>query len=761
MDIDMVKLALSITQGARSVTEAARRIYSWVMGKWAYTWPSFQLFGDSDLTMSGRGIEDNMIELASWLSSASYDPHVIVGSLLRSAGIPTRFRFGTWVEFYDGENWIPASTHSGFGTLGKHFAETGNEELLSSGLSPSLDDPHVGEIREVMNTSRLTRLAGNTESIAVLTPSTLNEDEFQKALDTVMNSGYDAIILIIKDSFGDLYYNTSYGERFRGDVLGQVLKRAHQSNVKVYVGLNVLFDRTYVGEHPQSAQVGPEGVSREFVCPTDSTYVNFMKTLLDEILSGYSVDGVVLFSLYWTSEDFGKESSTVKAFESETGLSFENQTTSLRSSAFEDWKTNYIVNLTLEFKSLVDSEANIPVLYASSPENWNSIQYPVWERAMAPMEKIARVVDYLLIIYEWPQVGLLRETRNLIPNLIPSFPIVDEWPYPAEYYYYLKGYAWECGVHSVAFHLSIRDVNTYYRNSTVQILSRINNPGIVPFYTASFDSKPRVGTLIVDNVTLNSDRLPISLEWREGSTHSFEVRTLVQYVPDVRYVFDGWEDGSNLNKRVFVVSSDAAFVAEYRVEYFVSISSPYGNCSGAGWYENGEMANLSIPDIVDHHNGTRRTLDGWYKGGARVGSTEFLSLKVDAPTFLTIKWDTEYLVNATTPVSYVSGAAWYTAETNATVSVSTTQLEKDFFTNYVFEGWTVAGTIVSTSPSYSFAVIGPVSLTANWNTELNLVTTGAVAGVAILLIAAVVLLMSRRSKSSKANKPCTDCLTSS
>jgi len=95
------------------------------------------------------------------------------------------------------------------------------------------------------------------------------------------------------------------------------------------------------------------------------------------------------------------------------------------------------------------------------------------------------------------------------------------------------------------------------------------------------------------------------------------------------------------------------------------------------------------------------------------------------------------------------------------VEISPTMIQKDLFTNYVFEGWTVAGTIVSTSPSYSFAVTGPISLTAGWKTELNVVTTGAVAGVAILLIAAVVLLMSRRSRSAKANKPRTDSLTPS
>jgi uncharacterized repeat protein (TIGR02543 family) len=105
----------------------------------------------------------------------------------------------------------------------------------------------------------------------------------------------------------------------------------------------------------------------------------------------------------------------------------------------------------------------------------------------------------------------------------------------------------------------------------------------------------------------------------------------------------------------------------------------------------------------------------------------------------------EYRVDVSSERGTISGAGWFVAGTTANVSISPATIEKDFFTNYVFEGWIVSGAIISTSPSYSFTVTGPISLTANWNTELNLTTMSAV-GVGALLITGIAFFVLRRRK---------------
>ena len=270
------------------------------------------------------------------------------------------------------------------------------------------------------------------------------------------------------------------------------------------------------------------------------------------------------------------------------------------------------------------------------------------------------------------------------------------------------------------------------------------------FYVVGLDIEPRVAPIKVDGVQYANDQVPLYFRWMEGSTHSFEAATTVQLHPDVRYVFDGWTDGASSEIRTVVASSSYTFVAQYRREYLLSVSSPYGVPSGPGWHKEGETANLSIQSMIDSGNGTRRLLKGWYKGGAQFSSAVNVSLAITEPTLLEVRWETEYLINATAPMGAISGAAWYPTNAIAVLSISPTRLEKDFFTNYVFEGWKVTGTTVSTSPSYSFTVTGPMSLTASWKTELNLGTVGVAGGGVVLAIAAVALLALRRSKLSVA-----------
>ena len=105
-----------------------------------------------------------------------------------------------------------------------------------------------------------------------------------------------------------------------------------------------------------------------------------------------------------------------------------------------------------------------------------------------------------------------------------------------------------------------------------------------------------------------------------------------------------------------------------------------------------------------------------------------------------------YQVQVSSERGTASGGGWYAAGSSATASIAPLISQKDLLMNYAFEGWKVNGTIVSTSPSYSFIVTEPMSLAASWRIELNLVTAGAAAVGVMLAIAAVALVALRRSK---------------
>jgi len=177
-------------------------------------------------------------------------------------------------------------------------------------------------------------------------------------------------------------------------------------------------------------------------------------------------------------------------------------------------------------------------------------------------------------------------------------------------------------------------------------------------------------------------------------------------------------------------------------------------------YSNGSVRNISL---------SVKLPDGFSLGGITLASPDLeadtelqYSLEDGRVTFSVPEleiWDVivmspkipEYKVNVSSEKGATSGAGSFTAGENDTVSVSPTTIEKDFFTNYVFEGWMVNGTIVSYSPSYSFIVTGPVSLTASWKTEWNAITLGGIGcGVVLVLVAAFVLLRRKGSRTKTA-----------
>jgi hypothetical protein len=343
-----------------------------------------------------------------------------------------------------------------------------------------------------------------------------------------------------------------------------------------------------------------------------------------------------------------------------------------------------------------------------------------------------------------------------------------------------------------------------------------------------FDVSPRVAELTIDNVQYSVDQIPVSFWWAVGSVHSFEVpRIGIQGQPGVRYIFEGWNDGVNSAERTLNVSSQTTFIAQYGTEYLVSVNTPFGSPVGSDWYKRGDWARLSVQTIVDWGSGTRKTLEGWYKDGLKIGSTGNVSINVSEPVLLVLNWDTEYLVSLSStygapssggwyregetanfsiqsiidqgngtrrtlggwykdgslfsnepnssfvvdePVTLVtdwiteyqvqvssergtaSGAGWYVVGNSTTVSITPVLLQKDFFTNYVFEGWKEDGATVSALATYSFTVSAPANLVASWKTELNLVTIGGVAGGALSIVGIAVVLFRRKSKAEEGTR---------
>jgi uncharacterized repeat protein (TIGR02543 family) len=105
-----------------------------------------------------------------------------------------------------------------------------------------------------------------------------------------------------------------------------------------------------------------------------------------------------------------------------------------------------------------------------------------------------------------------------------------------------------------------------------------------------------------------------------------------------------------------------------------------------------------------------------------------------------------FMVEVSSEKGEASGGGLYEAGATVTVRI-TPPLIRGFLTNDVFKGWVAKnGTIVSTSPAFSFTVRQSLSLTASWETQPNLMGIAVVTGMITVLVMLLLALIKRRSE---------------
>lgn len=216
--------------------------------------------------------------------------------------------------------------------------------------------------------------------------------------------------------------------------------------------------------------------------------------------------------------------------------------------------------------------------------------------------------------------------------------------------------------------------------------------------------------------------------------------------------------------RVYVVDREESTVYVFAPREYISppagrlltvtIESPYslGSIHGMGDYSEGTEVTVALySPSIEYANGTRIAFSGWTTNitweNPDTSSTTF-TFTLKSNVKITANWERQYYVSVETTYGKPQGEGWYTTGSQATCSVSTIRVEKDLFTSYVFEGWKINGELVSTSPTYSFTVTKPVSLTAVWRTETNQTTIGAIIGVILVILVTTIVITLRRRKQS-------------
>ncbi|MEM1553195.1 MAG: PKD domain-containing protein [Candidatus Bathyarchaeia archaeon] len=224
-----------------------------------------------------------------------------------------------------------------------------------------------------------------------------------------------------------------------------------------------------------------------------------------------------------------------------------------------------------------------------------------------------------------------------------------------------------------------------------------------------WDTETKIVTVVLRRyyLTVKTDpegitTIPGENWYNESSEVTLAAPDIVSVSPGVRYKFSYWDvDGTPKAGNPITVLMDVnhTATAHYVLQYYLTVTSPFGTVGGEGWYQSGATAYATLnTGLVDHGNGTRRVFVSW--GGDASGTNYAQSdpITMNAPKTAVANWKTQYLLTVVTdpaglspqPTRNPAGEAgppnswWYDLDTSVT-------LMAQLVSGYNFNYWDVNG----------------------------------------------------------------------
>jgi ribosomal protein L40E len=153
-------------------------------------------------------------------------------------------------------------------------------------------------------------------------------------------------------------------------------------------------------------------------------------------------------------------------------------------------------------------------------------------------------------------------------------------------------------------------------------------------------------TVTIDGAQQNSGNVFTNVNL---GTHTISVPDMVNVDSGTRLRFDRWADGFSLPTRTVNLQDDATFEATYVTQYSLTLESPQGSPTGAGWYDEGTSAQFSVPPTQPMSGvlgslGGKWAFQGWYEGQSLVNKSSSASITMDRAHSLTARWAADYMI---------------------------------------------------------------------------------------------------------------------
>jgi len=126
--------------------------------------------------------------------------------------------------------------------------------------------------------------------------------------------------------------------------------------------------------------------------------------------------------------------------------------------------------------------------------------------------------------------------------------------------------------------------------------------------------------------------------YEEGTTASFSVTDYIE-TADTKHYFTDWSGDytGTAPSASLEMDEPKTLTSNWRHEYLLTIDSEYGEPTGAGWYQEGETASLSVESVQGGI--VRQIFDGW--SGDLDDTDADSSIVMNSPKNVTANWHTD------------------------------------------------------------------------------------------------------------------------
>ena len=143
-------------------------------------------------------------------------------------------------------------------------------------------------------------------------------------------------------------------------------------------------------------------------------------------------------------------------------------------------------------------------------------------------------------------------------------------------------------------------------------------------------------SLSVDSSSLSASSQPALYVWTWDSSHTISAPPTVDVSPGSRLVFNSWDDGTQDATRTVSATQPTQYQADYKKQYLLTITSPYGTPVGAGWYDEGSTASIHIDSSYLFWD-----FAGW--SGSSIPPNPDAQLTMTGPVSLQANWSVDFL----------------------------------------------------------------------------------------------------------------------